>query len=533
MSLFNSMRTRLSIIFMLVVIILITIVSVGIGQRSIKELETEVGNSLGEVAYITGEILDQYMWSRYGEVNTLSQLEALKGPHNFKEIASLLNNLQSNIPSFSWIGFTDKDGVVRAATGDILKGMDISARPVYLEALDSTFIGDVHEAVLLAELLPNPTGETMKFVDISTPIYDNNHHFIGVLAAHLSWEWVKEVEEAMINTLKNRSDIEFFIVSKEDNIVLLGPEKMVGQSLQVKSISSAKENMNGWNMEEWDDGNYYLTGYVLTNGYKNYPGLEWTILVRQPTKVAYAPAKQLQKEIIIYGLLLAVLFAMVGWFVAGQVSKPLNKITRIADNIKNGDTVDIPKYKGIKEIEILSDSLRNLVTSLTKTETDLVKMEDLAHQDNLTKLPNRTALTTYLEQATTKVTSLTLLYIDLDGFKLVNDTLGHDAGDKLLIEVSSRLKQSVRSDEMIARVGGDEFIIVLTFCNDAKIVGERIISMINKPISIDGEIVSVGCSIGRAIWTQDRNIEDVIKRADQALYNAKRNGKNQIYFSEE
>ncbi|MEN2768454.1 GGDEF domain-containing protein [Ornithinibacillus xuwenensis] len=534
MGISSSLRTRLSITFAIIVIILILVLSIIIGKRSIKEVQSEIGYSLGETAYLMGENLDQYMWSRYGEVSVLSELEEIKDYQDVNNVEKLLNKLKERFPSFAWVGLTNKDGIVMASTDGILTGADISSRPVYTEALDNVFIGDVHEAVLLADLLPNPTGEEMKFVDISTPVYDRNEEFIGVLATHLSWEWVKEVEESMKNTLHKRSDIEFFIVSKNNNDVILGPENMVGHSLDLDSIEIARENKKGWTIETWGDGKQYLTGYVSAEGYKDYPGLGWTILVRQPVEVAYSSTRDLLLYFIVTGLVLVAVFAVGGWFVARRITYPLQKITRVANRLREGETVEIPKYKGITEIEILSDSLRNLVTNLMKTETKLEKMEDVAHRDHLTGLPNRNALEVYLDKATHDYNALTILYLDLDGFKGVNDTLGHDAGDKLLIEVASRLKKNVRSDELVSRIGGDEFVLVLVPSNNpveyGELVGERIISMINEPYSIEGETVSVGCSVGGAIWNSRRNISEVIRRADEALYNVKRTGKNRIFL---
>ncbi|RSK25852.1 diguanylate cyclase [Bacillus sp. HMF5848] len=537
MRVFSSLRTRLSLIFAGIVILLIFTLSYIIGQRSINEVQSEIGDSLSELAYIMGENLDQYMWSRYGEVDILSELQELRNTQDIESIEVLLNKLKERFPAFAWVGLTDKDGLVIASTDGVLRGVDISARPVYKEALQKTFIGDVHEAVLLAELLPNPTGEQMKFVDISTPLYDDNGNFTGVLATHLSWNWVKDVEESMLNTLRNRPSIEFFIVSKKKNDVILGPQDMIGRPLNTDSIELAKTQKNGWTLETWDDGKQYLTGYVLTGGYKDYPGLEWTVLVRQPVEVAYAPSQELRSFFLVSGLILVVLFAFLGWFLAGQITRPLKNISRVANRLRDGDIVKIPPYKGLTEIEILSDSLRELVVQLTDTETELEKMEDVAHRDHLTGLPNRKALDIFIEKAIHKHNALTILYLDLDGFKEVNDTFGHEVGDKLLIEVGSRLKESVRNEELVARIGGDEFVVVLTTLHDpkenGKIVGERIISTINKSFNIEGNTLSLGCSVGGAIWTDDNtseNINEVIRKADQALYKVKRTGKNRVHF---
>ncbi|WP_409250633.1 diguanylate cyclase domain-containing protein [Bacillus sp. SCS-153A] len=532
----GRLQKLLAISFGVIAILLILVLSILIGQRSIKEVQSEIGQSLSEVAYIVGENLDQYMWSRYEEVAVLSELPEIKKQQDLSNVENLLNRLREKIPSFSWVGLTDKDGVVIASTDGILRGADISARPVYTEALDEVFIGDVHEAVLLADLLPNPSGEEMKFVDISTPVYDYDNQFIGVLATHLSWEWVEEAEESMMNTLQNRSNIELFIISDNNNVIL-GPDDMLGNPLNLESLESAKMGKEGWILETWEDRNQYLTGYVFADGYKDYPGLNWTILVRQPVEVAYAPAKELLIYFIVTGLVLVALFALAGWFLAGRITYPLKKISRVADHLREGKMVEIPNYKGIIEIEILSDSLRNLVANLTKKESELEKMEDVAHRDHLTGLCNRNGLEHYLERATKHNKALTILYMDLDGFKAVNDQLGHDAGDKLLVEVGSRLKQNIREGELVSRMGGDEFVIVLTSSaldpiNNGVSTGERIISMINKPYDIDGEIVSVGCSIGGAVWTPSDNISDVIRRADQALYQVKRTGKNKVSMVE-
>ncbi|MCA1322395.1 diguanylate cyclase [Bacillus tianshenii] len=506
--------------------------SFAIGNRSKAEVRNEIGDSLREISYIMGDKLDHYMWTRYGEVSMLSELNEIRQT-DLEGTRQVFDRMKGTFPSFSWIGLTDANGTVIASTDGLLEGMDISSRPVYLEAQEETFIGDVHEAVLLAELLPNPSGEEIKFVDISTPIFDEEGKFTGVLAAHLSWEWAKEIQDAIMDPLHKRDQLEMYIVSNIDDTVLLGPDDELGKSLHLSSIDHAREGYNDWVLETWPDGKEYLTGYVFADGYKDYPGLEWTVLVRQPVEVAYAPMAGLQQFIYILGFVFAGVLAIIGWMVAGKITDPLKKITKAADLLRQGEKAEIPDHKGIKEIEVLAFSLKKLIDNLTKTESALVEMEDVAHRDHLTGLPNRIALDTYLEHAMNQEKVITVLYLDLDGFKQVNDTLGHETGDKLLVEVGSRLKESIRSEELVARMGGDEFVIVLTSHTDptgqALKVGERVIPMINQPFLIDGEKVSVGCSIGGAVWNSGiGGVSEVIRRADEALYEVKRTGKNSI-----
>ncbi|ANU09657.1 diguanylate cyclase [Planococcus antarcticus DSM 14505] len=532
-----SLRTQLSIIFAGTTILLIFIFGIVYGERSIKQVEVEIGNSLSEAAYLMENNLDQYMWSRYGETIMLSSLSDIRQLEDEQKIGTMLNQTQSTFPAFSWIGLTDQDGTVIASTDSILKGVDISERPVYSEALEKTFIGDVHEAVLLADLLPNPTGEAMKFVDISTPIYDDNNDFMGVLATHLSWEWVEEIEASMLDSLKNRDSIEFLIVSKIDDVVILGPDDLLGKPLGLESIELARTNQNGSIIETWPNGKEYVTGYMMENGYKEYPGLGWTILVRQPVEVAYASTKELLLFFLVSGLIFVVFFAILGWLLAGRLASPLKNIAHAADRLRVGELVQIPLYRGTSELETLSLSLRKLVSDLTHTESALVEMKEVAKRDELTGLANRYALDFYLREFVQEHKMAIVLYIDLDGFKMINDTLGHNSGDELLIQVAQRLKKIVREGEMISRVGGDEFIVVLpagkeNLAKRGKVVGERIISSINKPYLLDGQTASVSCSIGAAFWEASNsiNIEETIRTADEALYAAKREGKNRIHI---
>ncbi|GKV70147.1 diguanylate cyclase [Sporosarcina sp. NCCP-2716] len=528
----NRLRTRLSLIFAIFSFLAIVSLSLLIGQRSIHQVEAEIGGSLGETAYLMADKLDHFMWSRYGESRLLANLNELQHPEEPERISTLVNQLHDTFPSFSWIGYTDPAGTVLASTDDILKGADISERPVYKEALKEPFIGDMHDAVLLADLLPNPTGEAMKFVDISTPVKDPDGSLIGVLATHLSWDWLKEVRDSMAATLGSRKDVEFFIISPKEGDVILGPSPMLGRKLKTDSIERAMDGKKGWVLETWADGNEYLTGYVQSAGYKDYPGLGWTILVRQPVAEAYAPARDLMRYFVIAGTLLVLLAALAGRLLAGWIDKPLQSITNVADRLRAGEAADIPQYKGISEIEILSDSLRKLVTDLTSTESALITAENRAMHDKLTHLPNRYALDAYFEAQEREAESLALLYFDLDGFKAVNDTYGHPTGDQLLQKVAERVSSIAGPEDIAARIGGDEFVVVLRNRQHpesaGKQAGEDVIRLLNEPVLLDAATVHVGCSAGLAIWTPGTTISSVIRAADERLYKAKRAGKNRL-----
>lgn len=527
----------MALFFGVIIIALTMLLSITISKHSGATIKREIGNGLSTTAYHMADKLDSFMWSRIGEVEVLSQIEDIKSHKDIQAAQSLLDQLNSSIPVFSWIGLTNADGKVVAASDRILVDSDISSRPVFQEGKNGIFIGDVHNALLLANLLPNSTGEPMQFVDISQPLTDENGNFSGVLAAHLSWEWSKQVKDEIVEPLKDELvGAEVFVVSGKDDTVLLGPDEMVGDVLHLNSVHNARKGENSWIVERWPDGKRYLTGFAIGDGYQDYSGIGWTVIVRIPSEDAFAPVENQKAYIIKLGTITAIVFAFIGWYLAGFITNPLRKISRAAHSLRLGKETAIPFIKGIKDLELLSSSLRDLVDSLVRTESTLGKMESLAHQDPLTGLGNRVALDQCIKQAENGVLSLAFLYLDLDGFKKINDSYGHQAGDQLLKEAASRLKESTRKKDFIFRLGGDEFLIVVETPNESveqvlTSIANKLIININKPFEVSDANVRIGCSVGGAVWPDhDLDPFTVISYADEALYASKRAGKNKFTF---
>jgi diguanylate cyclase (GGDEF)-like protein len=162
------------------------------------------------------------------------------------------------------------------------------------------------------------------------------------------------------------------------------------------------------------------------------------------------------------------------------------------------------------------------------------EMESLALHDELTGLPNRRLLMDRLSLAIAHARrnkrTMAVMYLDLDGFKQINDTLGHDAGDMLLSMVAARLVAAVRQEDTVARLGGDEFVIALWELNHADGVAKlvsKVIQAVSQPYTIQGRDVSITVSVGVSIYpTHGEEVETLMKSADLALYEAKRTGKN-------
>ncbi|NVC62688.1 diguanylate cyclase [Vibrio sp. 05-20-BW147] len=207
---------------------------------------------------------------------------------------------------------------------------------------------------------------------------------------------------------------------------------------------------------------------------------------------------------------------------------------------KNGevrpDLLTISKVEDRREDEVRFVALFSDISALKEHESQL---EKIAHYDPLTELPNRLLLKERLlnamERSRRYKHHLAVLFLDLDGFKQVNDTYGHDAGDDVLYHVAARMKDMVREGDTLARLGGDEFIILMPDVRDSydvEPIAQRFLQSVCRPISIGRDQISLSASIGVSMYFGEENLDSdaLIRRADQAMYQAKLAGKNCYMF---
>ena len=166
-------------------------------------------------------------------------------------------------------------------------------------------------------------------------------------------------------------------------------------------------------------------------------------------------------------------------------------------------------------------------------------LQHIAHHDDLTGLPNRLLLTDRLSHAIAQARRndqmLAILYLDIDGFKPINDNHGHELGDRVLVEIAQRFLQSLRASDTVARIGGDEFVILLAGVSDMReceFTAHRLLEMISRPILLEGHSLDVTASIGICIYPNDAqdDADTLLRYADQAMYTAKNAGRNQFVF---
>lgn len=173
-----------------------------------------------------------------------------------------------------------------------------------------------------------------------------------------------------------------------------------------------------------------------------------------------------------------------------------------------------------------------ILHSVVAMDKEHARMRRLAYHDDLTGLPNRALFTELVHQAIVQANDtrglLALMFIDLDQFKSINDTLGHSCGDKLLVAVAERLSRAVRSSDVVARLSGDEFAILISHLDRLSVassLAKQLVNTIDQPFHIDGHRITTHISVGISFYPKDgQSFEGLISRADAAMYRAKAAG---------
>jgi diguanylate cyclase (GGDEF)-like protein/PAS domain S-box-containing protein len=660
----NSLRAQISLASGAIALLLSMALSYYAAENSRYQIEKSEGESFVRRAKAALDVLDRGMFERSREIRNAAILDDIREagvPVERKR--EILERLQSTFNAYAWIGICDDKGIGLVGTGKYLEGKDLSKRPWCTQGRDRNYIGDMHDALLLSKLLPNPSGEMFYLVDVASPVIDRQGKLQGVLCGHIFWNWAEEVLDS-----KKTPGKDIFLLT-QDGLVLSGPETPRSElaKLAPKTMQAIRQNGGdgGYLLETWGNGKTYLVGYAKSSGYRDYPGVGWISLVRADVTQAFAPARQLRQRILAMGVGLGLLFSWLGWLLAGRIARPISRISQAAEKIAGGDLVyDVPAHQGAGEVARLSISIHNMVEKLTgeiaqrrkaeeglrlsakvfennseaimitdaeynivsvnpaftsitgyaedevlgknprilssgrqgdefyrafyeslhtkgqwrgeiwnkrkngdvypewttisvlRDERDTIthyiavflditerkkeeeRIQYLANYDVLTDLPNRYLLGDRLEQAIKQSlrhqTKVAVMVIDLDHFKNINDSLGHDVGDALLKMVSQRLKSCLRRSDTIGRLGGDEFVALLGDLgseNEATFIAEKMVESLCEQFAVGDYRLAITPSIGVSIYPDDAEASiQLLRNADLAMYRAKDAGRNRFEY---
>jgi diguanylate cyclase (GGDEF)-like protein len=530
-----------------------------------------IQDAQGEVSTLSRAVaarLDQHMADRYREIRNVASFAPLADRWSGDPAAArgVLEQIQTSLPEYAWLGVASTDGTVRAATRGMLEGMSVAERPWFKDGIAAPSVEDVHDAKLLDKLLrTSPDAAPFRFVDIAMPLFAADGMKVGVLGAHLSWSFADELRRAVLSRQDPALESDVTVLSAE-GVALLGP---VGTTPYGQDLLAQARGAGTVVFTDTAGSRPMLTSLSITRGEGDYPGLGWYVAVRRPTSAALGPANRLAFTIAAIGAAIALLGIALAYVIAGGVTRPLMRLAGKIDLIGRDPSVtSVDRQHGSRDVLQLSAALRSLLRRVGTAEegareanraveelqrrseeqlkaadertrrlgSDLHTLQALADTDPLTGLLNRRAFLPFAEDAFAYFRryqrALGILMFDIDHFKKVNDTFGHGAGDEVIRVVGEIIATQLRSTDKVARFGGEEFVVLLREVDQEAVeaLANRIRERIGGTTVIHGlATVTITISIGAAMAADsDRDIQDVIERADKALYDAKSLGRNQV-----
>lgn len=436
---------------------------------------------------------------------------------SFDEDALLLEEAERlwlQTDSFNSVAITDAQGVVRATAPQQLR---LTGRRS--ESSGSQLALEARRPLISAPYL-SPAGNLIVF--ISHPIFSPQGHYLGYVGGSI---YLKQ--KNILNSLLGRHfyrDGSYIYVVDQTRRLLYHPEPerigtVVGKNTIIDHVlrgeSGSGSVTNSRNIE-------------MLAGYAPVPGAGWGIVAQRPLKATIAPINDLMLDLMTRAAPIVLLTLLAVWALAHFIARPLSLLARQAREMDSGTAAE--RIQGIPSWYFEAAELKRAILigiGLIHQKLGAANMD--AQTDPLTGLQNRRGLALALNNAATLKKAFAVLALDIDHFKHVNDTYGHDMGDLVLKELAVIMRNNSRPNDLLCRNGGEEFVVLLPETDEqaAAFIAERLRNEVQNTDMPHGERITV--SLGVSHWPSGHTeIDEVMKQADQALYGAKRAGRNRV-----
>lgn len=524
---FTSLKTRIAIIgavLVLLAILVITATSLVLTRGKMREI-------LGAEQYATLTGASAYIDRDIDGRKVLLQSIAEEVPADIladtSRVRLFISNRTSLREAFSNVIAIDTNGDIIASINGLKSGetVNVSERDYFRDTVS------YHEGVVSAPFKSKLTGKPV--VLITQPVIDETGRLRFILAGSLElssariFGQLQALHPGRTGYLSLLTGDGTIILHPDTNRILKRVDLEKGGATE--STANALAGFEGWTQGKTKSGVEALLTYrrLRTN--------DWIITSVYPVDEAFEPFDQVRGQAFATALAVAVFAGLMGWLGVARLLRPLSALQRHVAKLAD-DSGDIEAFNVQRQDEFGNLSRAFYEVSKRRASAEAA-LEMLAMTDPLTGLSNRrmfdSAMTLAYARAERSKSMLAVAYLDIDHFKTINDSLGHGAGDLVLIEFARRLRGAVRMTDTVVRIAGDEFTVIFeTFTDhsDPDALGRKIIEAMAAPMEIEGQELQVSASVGIcAGLTENMKLPDFILRADAALYQSKKNGRGRYF----
>jgi hypothetical protein len=362
----RSLRARAALLVGTVTLAFTAVViwiTTGFYRRSIEQ---NLGAHFETLAFQLSDKIDRTVYERYRTLILASNLDALRRWETAAgDRRRVLETLQEATPDFAWIGFADARGRMIAGTRGALENQDVANRGWFRSAREQPYVGPLREVPELArETSGSSEGETApRFLELAVPVTAADGNFGGVLISYIRWGWSRDVQASVVSDLAARERIAATLYQGGEVLLDSGGHGWTHPP-EAPAIGEGRR-FRGSLVERTPEGATFLTGFARSRGFREYRGIGWLAVVRQPVQRAFASVPRLQRSIALWGLTLSVVATMASWIAASRVVRRMRSVRASAIRIHEGDILAVlPRPPGETEMSHMCRALSDLVEDL-------------------------------------------------------------------------------------------------------------------------------------------------------------------------
>lgn len=548
-----SIRTKLILLLMIFSIIPMGFVVSHLYRHATTGIKTATIEHLEELSTLKADEIARYFDQVKIDLITSQGFTVLRT--NIPILSALKE--QRNHPRYSAAVKIIDGQIVKYATDHHINDIDILSPDgvlIYSTDMDDTehIERETHSvAALLREGKKNiyftdvfskmQKGGAQYFMLASAPLSDLNGRFIGVIVFEVSLN--RFFEHIQATTGMGRSGETLIGKLSGNTVRVLNPlrhaaDSAFGHVIKIGEkhgvpvqLAASGKNGSGVSLD--------YRGVEVVAAWRYIPGISWGIVAKIDSAEAFGTIITLRNDLLTAGAIAFILGMVFSIWLAHSMSRPICELQKGAVELGKGNLDYQVIISSHDEIGLLSQTFNQMAVNLKDMTASRDHIRHQANHDPLTGLPNRLLLEDRLQQALIEARRengiVAAMFLDLDGFKVVNDLYGHDAGDVLLKRVAFRLLRCVRERDTVARLGGDEFVIIfnkVSAADNISLIANKVLTVFDKSFDISGVPVRIKSSIGISLYPLHAvTAGELLQLADEAMYQAKRTGKNRYHLS--